>query len=279
MVSCEQARNLLLEQQPLPGLKYGKTVEKKLASEVKESVAETAHQITVRIFTNRGAGSGVIIDHQGKTYTVLTNDHVVNGSRDNHYTVLTADAQSHAARRKTLPNLSGIDLGLVEFESEIVYEVAVLRNSEITIGEKVYAAGFPNYSYNDQGFRETFDWGLRAFKLTTGTLEMLMSEISLLQGYKMGYTNDVELGMSGGPVLDHKGQVIGINGRTKKPFQGIEVFQLTDGNYPNPELFKKMDALSWAIPINIFLQRTDTSVIFTEEQTQSVYLPKVPNNI
>ncbi|NEP08740.1 MAG: trypsin-like serine protease [Symploca sp. SIO2C1] len=226
-------------------------------STIEESVQKIARQITVRIFTNLGAGSGIIIKRQGQTYTVLTNAHVADGSFDEQYTILTGDGRSHPAHRKDLSNFGGIDLALVEFESENSYEVAVLRNSKITIGEQVYAAGFPNYIYHSKGSLETFEWGLRAFQITTGNLEMLMSEPSLSEGYKMGYTNDVEVGMSGGPVLDSKGQVIGLNGRGKYPIQGIEIFALTDGTYPSPELFQKMNLLSWAIPISIFKQITN----------------------
>lgn len=41
------------------------------------SVPEIARQVTVRILTEPGLGSGVIIDRQGQTYTVLTCYHVV----------------------------------------------------------------------------------------------------------------------------------------------------------------------------------------------------------
>ncbi|NEO05270.1 MULTISPECIES: trypsin-like peptidase domain-containing protein [unclassified Moorena] len=245
-------------------------------STIDESIQKNALQITVRIFTKLGAGSGIIIKRQGQTYTVLTNAHVADGSSDQQYTILTGDGQSHPARRKTLSNFKGIDLALVEFISDIDYEVAVLRNSEITIGEQVYAVGFPNYIYNSKGSIETFDWGLKAFHITTGTLEMLMSEPSLPEGYKMGYTNEVEVGMSGGPVLDSKGQVIGLNGRGKYPIQGIEIFALTDGTYPSPELFHKMNALSWAIPISLFQEGTKISGSLTDIKTQSVQPSSIP---
>jgi len=222
--------------------------------ERENSVEELAHQVTVRVFTNPGAGSGVIIKRKGQTYTVLTNDHVANGSRDNLYRILTADGKLYSAYRKPLPDLEGVDLALVEFKSAIPYCVAVLRNYEPIVGEVVYATGFPNYRHNSTAIENTFEWGLKAFELTTGTVSMLMSEPSLPQGYKLGYTNDIELGMSGGPVLDYRGQVIGINGRPKYPFQGSEVFRLTDGTTPSPQLFKQMEALSWAIPIASFQQ-------------------------
>jgi S1-C subfamily serine protease len=84
---------------------------------------------------------------------------------------------------------------------------------------------------------------------------MLLLDDSLTGGYQLGYTNDVELGMSGGPVLDQRGQLIGINGWSKYPIQGIDVFRFLDGTLPSPAMFERMEALSWAIPISTFRQK------------------------
>lgn len=70
----------------------------------------------------------------------------------------------------------------------------------------------------------------------------------------MGYTNDIEQGMSGGPVLDQYGRLIGINGRLKYPPQGIIAFMFADGTVPSKKLFQQMEALSWAVPSATFRQ-------------------------
>jgi serine protease Do len=69
-------------------------------------------------------------------------------------------------------------------------------------------------------FEETRNWGVSAFKLKTGTIKMQLTK-TLPGGYQLGCTNDVSQGMSGGPVLDQQGELIGINGLLKYPFQGI----------------------------------------------------------
>jgi S1-C subfamily serine protease len=228
------------------------------SSQVDSSVAEMARLVTVRILTKLGAGSGVIVDRQGQTYTVLTCDHVANPSPDDRFTVLTPDGQIHSAYRKRLPSLEGVDLALVQFESRSPYRVAALGNSkDLSVGEPVYASGFPNYQYQgSNSVEETLNWGLKAYRLTTGTIAMLLSNQSLPRGYQLGYTNDIEPGMSGGPVLDRQGRLIGINGRGKHPIQGIDAFTLADGTTPSQELFKRMEALSWAVPISRFVQRS-----------------------
>ena len=71
-------------------------------------------------------------------------------------------------------------------------------------------------------------------------------------GYQLGYTNNVENGMSGGPVIDAQGRLIGINGRLKHPFIGINAYVFTDGSMPSKKQFLQMETLSWAIPIAKF---------------------------
>ena len=95
----------------------------------------------------------------------------------------------------------------------------------------------------------------------------LLLERSLSEGYGLGYTNEVEQGMSGGPVLNESGQLVGINGRLKYPLQGIDVFTFVDGTKPSIELFKQMEALSWAIPISTFQQLAEVSLTKTNNDS------------
>lgn len=224
-------------------------------------VAEIARQVTVRILTKLGSGSGVLIARQGQTYTVLTSEHVAADSKNDYYNILSADGVTHAARRKFIGHLKGVDLALVQFESKKFYQVATLGDSKaLSPGEKVYASGFPNYHFiNQDAIEATRDWGTRAFRLTTGEVSLLL-ERSLSEGYGLGYTNEIEQGMSGGPVLNESGQVVGINGRLKYPLQGIDGFTFADGTKPSIKLFKQMEALSWAIPISTFRQLAEVSL-------------------
>jgi serine protease Do len=240
---------------------------------INSAIAEIAQHVTVRVLTKTtmgsGAmGSGAIVQRQNRTYTVLTCDHVVAGSQSGDYTVLTADGATHPARRQ-LMHLAGVDLALLEFDSLKPYRVAVLGNSHaLKRGDRVYASGFPNYQFfNKSRVEETRNWGNRAFRLTTGEVA-LVSERTLPEGYSLGYTNEVEQGMSGGPVLDRKGNLIGINGRLKYPLQGIDVFTFADGTKPSVELFHQMEALSWAIPIATFQDRAAKNLAQPQSQNE-----------
>jgi S1-C subfamily serine protease len=221
-------------------------------------VTEIAKQVTVRILTQAASGSGVVIARQGQTYTVLTCQHVVQESKNGRYSVLSADGKTYPARLKSMRSLEDVDLALVQFDSKIPYRVVALGDSHsLSAGTQVYAAGFPNYHFiNQNNIEDTQDWGTKAFRLTTGKVSLLL-ERSLPQGYSLGYTNEVEVGMSGGPVLNQRGEVVGINGRLKYPVQGIEVFTFADGTKPSKELFQQMEALSWAVPIVTFRQLSD----------------------
>jgi serine protease Do len=223
-------------------------------------VKNIAKQVTVRVLTKLGTGSGVVIAHQGKLYTVLTCEHVI-ANVSGTFTVLTGDGKTHTAHLKLTPSLTGVDLALIEFKSKTPYQVAVLGNSGALLqGNKVYASGFPSYRFlNQNALSDTRNWGMKAFKLTVGEISLLPQR-TLPEGYRLGYTNEVEQGMSGGPVLNQRGQVIGINGRLKYPLQGIDGFTFADGTKPSEDLFKQMEALSWAIPIATFQQRAKSSL-------------------
>lgn len=216
------------------------------------SVAEIARQVTVRILSERGGGSGVIINRQGQNYTVLTCDHVVD-ERGSAYTILTPDGRTYPARLQRSGQFGNNDLALVQFSSDRSYQVVAIGNSDaLAIGDELYASGFPNwYWLNKNEIENTRSWGLRAFRLTRGNVGMI-SERSLPRGYQLGYTNEVEDGMSGGPVLDADGALVGINGRLKFPPQGIQVYRFADGTTPSSALFQRMEALSWAIPVTTF---------------------------
>ncbi|MGI0485852.1 S1 family peptidase [Pantanalinema rosaneae CENA516] len=221
----------------------------------KGTIPEIARQVTVRVFSSpRLAGSGVLIQRQKQRYTVLTCAHVANLNQAERYTVLTPDGQIHKAKRISW-QLRDVDLALLEFNSADSYQIAILSEAAIEPKQLVYATGFPNYyDISPTRLEETFGWGPRALRITQGTVSIVLTPRSLMQGYQLGYTNHVELGMSGGAILNASGELVGINGRGSYPLSGIEAFQFTDGTFPPFRLFQQMEPLSWAIPTAVFQQ-------------------------
>jgi len=236
------------------------------------TAAKIANQVTVRILTKFGSGSGVVIKHEGQTYTVLTNNHVVTDSPEDGYGILTSDGNIYPAKQVNGVNTKKLDLALVKFTSPEDYQVVTLPKSKaISEGEKVYASGFPAWHFVFKGkkitkMEETRNWGVKAFKIKTGTIKMQLTK-TLPGGYQLGNTNDIFQGMSGGPALNQQGELIGINGLLKYPFQGIDAFTFTDGTIPKEEDYLQMESLSWAIPIDNILAFLEEQKIVKENKT------------
>ena len=228
-----------------------------------DRVAEIAQQVTVRIFTKDSAGSGVIMQQQQQNYIVLTNRHVVENPTDTDYHILTHDGAIHPAQWIQPEKFGNLDIALVKFSSSRSYPVVkLLENERLWVGDFLYAAGFPNWQWYDETqtrIENTRDWGLKAFQLTTGRLAMQLDR-PLEEGYQIGYTNNIETGMSGGPILNQQGYLVGINGRLKYPLGGIDTFKFTDGKFPPWSEFKQMEMLSWGIPIETIIQKPPLKV-------------------
>lgn len=199
-------------------------------------------QITVKVLAGpEGWGSGILIQRQGAVYTVLTNDHVLGMAT--HYRIQTPDHRIYWASRLSHPTLREQDLALLQFYSPRAYELATMGDSTtVAVGDAVVAVGFP--SIPDGGS----DPG---FVLLTGEVT-LVADRPLTGGYQIGYSNPVVKGMSGGALLNQRGEVIGVNGMHAYPLWGGYVY--ADGSKPTLPL-ELMRRSSWAIPIHAVQMR------------------------
>ena len=185
-------------------------------------------EFTIRIGGD-GSGTGVIFDHKGDTYFVLTNRHVV--STDGRYEIQTNDGSVYPVYRSQ--ELPGLDLAVLQFTSNKNYRTANFGNSD-QIAERmtVYVAGWPADLL--PGISE------RSYGFTVGSI--LRREPRPDQGYALVYDNEALPGMSGGPVIDENGRVVGINGRASANSgtlvrKGIPINTfLTARNNPRPSV-------------------------------------------
>jgi S1-C subfamily serine protease len=148
-----------------------------------------------QIFPQEGTGSGFIINSDGQ---ILTNNHVVQGAAT--LTVKLADQKEYKAR--VLGRDPRSDLALIKIDAPGKLPALHLGESDsIVVGQKVLAIG------NPFGFQGT---------LTTGIISSLdrsiQTEDSRVPLEGMIQTDAaINPGNSGGPLLDSRGNVIGIN--------------------------------------------------------------------
>ncbi len=219
-----------------------------------EEVNNIAREVTVLIKSDGGHGSGVIVARDSQTYYVLTAHHVVN-TQDN-YKIITHDKQAYKLDYSKVKPLPGVDLAIVEFSSKKEYKPAKLANSQ-TIGEgkPVFVSGWPRLTAVGKAAG-----GQLVRQFTDGRVSGFLSQP--LEGYQMIYTNTTLAGMSGGPVLDAGGRVVGIHGLGDK--EDPKRLQREGLSKESASSIAGMikPGFNYAIPINTFLTLAPKSGIY-----------------
>ncbi len=203
-----------------------------------EAIAAKAKAATV-VINGQNPGSGVMIGKQGNTYQVLTAKHVV--ARADEYEILTSDGTKHQLNYRTVKKIPQLDLAIAEFTSSNQYPIAEMGNSNtVQEGATVYIAGWP---HPGQAITQ------RIFQFTSGKISgRTLGEAE--EGYELVYTNITRSGMSGGPIFDGKGRLMGIHGRA----EGETIFNPDTGS----EVAIK-SGFNLGIPINLFYAHTELS--------------------
>ncbi len=161
----------------------------------------------------QGMGSGFIVTPDG---VVLTNAHVVDGASE--VTVKLADRREFVAKVVGVDKLT--DTAVLKIDAQNLPAVRIGNPAEARVGEWVLAIGSPF------GFENTVTAGIISAK----------SRSLPEEGYVPFIQTDVAVnpGNSGGPLLNVKGEVIGINS---------QIYSRTGG----------YQGLAFAIPIDVAL--------------------------
>jgi parallel beta-helix repeat protein len=166
-------------------------------------------------------GSGAIVARSGNTYYVVTAWHVVWRTGGFH-AIVTPDGQVHYVdASEGSPDaigfgrldpeseraIVGSDLALLRFRSDRDYPVASVGSQKVQSGDTVYISGWPN----PDDLRRT----RRDRTFSAGAIAQVVNPPSADGGYSLLYDNRTRSGLSGAPIFNADGELIGIHGRGK----------------------------------------------------------------
>ncbi|WP_322816707.1 S1C family serine protease [Chloroflexus sp.] len=159
--------------------------------EAVKRVAPAVVTVTVTGSTGQGSGSGVIISDQGY---IITNNHVVSGG--SRYFVLFADGARREAKLVGTDSLN--DIAVLKVDGEVPGVATIGDSSALQPGETVLAIGSPLGN-----FRNT---------VTAGVVSALNRSVpgSGMEGL-IQTDAAINSGNSGGPLINLRGEVVGIN--------------------------------------------------------------------
>jgi serine protease Do len=150
-----------------------------------------------RTFRQSGLGSGIIVQHTGGRYYVLTNNHVVKDASD--ISVKLSDQRVFKAR--TVGTDPRKDVALISFDSRDSIAVAELGDSNsLQVGDIVFAIG------NPFGFESTVTMGIVSALGRHGPQADVASYTDYIQTDAA-----INQGNSGGALVNINGEVIGMN--------------------------------------------------------------------
>jgi S1-C subfamily serine protease len=164
------------------------------------AVSMEAYEQSLKLSNALSSGSGFVIEKNDKKY-IVTNAHVIENADDSEGSLYIYSYNRNKYEVKLIGGDSWFDVAVLEFIDEPGTEFKTMQFAEKNprVGEKVYAIGNP--------------LGTKPNTVTYGVISALNRTTEGLTG-KYGYlqsTATVIWGNSGGPLVNSKGEVVGIN--------------------------------------------------------------------
>lgn len=213
---------------------------------------------------SEGVGTGVIVDSNGY---ILTNSHVVSNGQAVDVNVLFNDGSN--SKGKVLWNDSSLDLAIVKVERTGLTSADLGDSDSVKTGDIAIAIGNPL----GLEFQKSVTQGI-----ISGLDRTIKTEQSNMTGL-MQTDASINPGNSGGPLLNDKGQVIGIN--TAKASQGEGLGFAIPINTAKPIVdqiikkgsFEKVTLGIKGIDVSVFEASTGQNL----EAKEGVYIAEVVN--
>jgi hypothetical protein len=228
-----------------------------------DEISKKANLITAKLVVYRkGAyyhGSGFIIkksrQHRSSNnkYYLLTTRHIWKESPNNElvFSITLSDKIKYKGEicNESLSILSAIveyDLQVICFKSKNEYEIAKISQNKVKTWDNVYILGYKCIDINT---------GCNKSKFVTGNIgltDLFSSNLTLIKGYSVPYTNQTDEGMSGSPVLDSSAEVVAIHGLGKNaeaPVSNNSPYSLSDKTLLTKRNKDMAEYFSWGIAL------------------------------
>ncbi|NMO96031.1 S1C family serine protease [Paenibacillus lemnae] len=157
-----------------------------------------------------GIGSGFIFDKSGY---ILTNEHVINGA---DVIQVTVQGTKKPYEAKLLGSSYELDLAVLKIEGDNDFPMVALGDSDsLEVGEWLVAIGNPH------GFDHTVTAGVLSSKERQIDISGQNGQADRNYEHLLQTDASINPGNSGGPLLNLKGEVIGMNVAVSAEAQGI----------------------------------------------------------
>jgi 2-alkenal reductase len=211
------------ETAPSPDVPNSNTVSDANVASV-EAVAPAVVTVLSRAPQGNGSGSGVIVSQEGY---IITNNHVVEDT--NGLAVVFADGTRHTA--ELIGNDALTDIAVIKVNDPVPAIAAIGDATSLRPGEVVLAIGSPLGN-----FRNT---------VTAGVVSALNRSVGPMEGL-IQTDAPINRGNSGGPLINQRGEVVGINTLVVR---GGDVFSSVQA-----------EGLGFAVPSDVFKPVAETLI-------------------